>query len=103
MDKYQNLMSEYGPIAALIDMSADFVTGRPVALSSPSHLAVAGTWTCDVVVPNYSTFCDNIWPLWDLDWVHNSIYISSVFTWIFSWMLFFGTIVSIRKDAFENP
>ena len=101
MDKYQNLLVQYGPFAALIDETSDFLTHTQVA--APAHLAVGGTWTCDIVVPGYSTFCDNFWPLWELDWVNTSLIVSTVFTWVFSWMLFFGVITSIRKDAFENP
>ena len=101
MEKYSNLMQVYGPAAAAVELVGDIYNSS--LMTQSAHPLVAGTWTCEVVVPGYSTFCDNVWPLWNLEWVNTSILVSCAFTWIFTWMFSLGLVVAVRKDAFENP
>jgi hypothetical protein len=68
------------------------------------HPMVAlNSWTCKDVQGGYSTFCDNIWPVWEIDWVNTTMITMWVVMYLVSWMIFYGFFLEQRKEAFDNP
>ena len=67
------------------------------------HMAVLASWTCDDVSGGYSTFCDNVWPIWEIDFVNTGILTSIVAIWIGIWALIFGYFQLLKKEAFLKP
>ena len=66
-------------------------------------MSVQASWTCNDVSGGYSTFCDNFWPIWEIDFVNTGILTGIVTAWIGVWALIFGAFQSQKKEAFMNP
>jgi len=75
--------------------------GRETSFEHP--MVALASWTCADVQGGYSTFCDNIWPIWEIDWVNTSLITSWVLIYIVAWMGFYGIFQYQKKEAFLNP
>ena len=107
MQHYHDLAMKEGPLAVLwaqfMDMTGNHGMPFTRTVDAAIPLRVMASWTCKDVSKGYSTFCDNWWPIWEIDWVNTSIYVMSVWSWLGFWMLVIGFFQYQRKDAFINP
>ena len=68
------------------------------------HIKVWGAnWTCKDVSGGYSTFCDNVWPIWDIDWVNTAVIGGCIYVFLAVWAGIIGIFQSQKKEAFLNP
>ena len=99
MNAFHDQLMQEGPLAVLISQFTA-MTGHHLTKAAINsqlnaqmnhHMSVLASWTCDDVSGGYSTFCDNVWPIWEIDFVNTGILTGLVTLWIAVWALIFGT------------
>lgn len=107
MHYYHDLAMSEGPLAVLWEQFTVMMghQGMPFSrkVDAAIPLRVMASWTCADVSAGYSSFCDNWWPIWEIDWVNTFLYIAAVWMWIGFWMLIIGFFQYQKKEAFINP
>lgn len=55
-------LTKFGPLDVLLTQF--LMHSQPHQNFDHLMVKASNTWTCDDVSTGYSTFCDNIWPIW---------------------------------------